>query len=266
MSGNLIWSRQPVCAESVAYRIVIPARLNASRLPGKALLDLGGKPMIVRVLERARQSAAVSVHVATDDEGIAEVVRSAGGEVVMTDMAHRSGTDRLAEAVQGLAWADDELVVNLQGDEPAMPAACLDQVAGVLASDEAAAMATLWTPIDEAAQRHDPNVVKLVAAHDGRVLLFSRACIPHWRQGTAANELLTEPQWRRHLGLYAYRVSALKAWPQLPPSPLEQAESLEQLRALQAGWVIVSARAVAPVPAGVDSPEDLARMRLLYPE
>lgn len=246
-----------------SFRILIPARMGSTRLPGKALADLGGQPMIVRVFEQAQRSAAQSVHVATDDESIAKAVEAAGGDVVMTSTSHQSGTERLAEAVASLGWADDERVVNVQGDEPAMPVACMAQVAALLSAHPEAAMATLSTPLESMGEWHDPNVVKLLMSRTGRVMVFSRAAIPHVRApidgGSQAWQLAA-----RHIGLYAYRVSALRAWPALPPSALAEAESLEQLRAMEAGWTVVAATAIEPVPAGVDSPDDLSRARLRY--
>ncbi len=239
-----------------AFHILIPARLNSTRLPRKALSDLAGRPMVLRTLDRALESGATSVTVATDSTEIAAVVEAAGGEVVLTDAGHRSGTDRLAEAVGVLGLDDAAMVVNLQGDEPAMPAACLRQVAAMLAADQRADMATLWQPVADEEQWRDPNVVKLVADSAGRALYFSRAPIPWPRAGNWPAAAA-----RRHVGLYAYRVSALRAWAGLPASALEALESLEQLRALEAGWRIVVERACAPIPVGIDTPEDLARFR-----
>ncbi len=241
---------------STAFHILIPARLDSSRLPQKALADLGGKPLVVRTLERALACGAESVHVATDSPLIADVTEAAGGQVVMTDAAHRSGTDRLAEASARLGFAGEAIVVNLQGDEPAMPVACLVQVARLLLDDRDASMATLWQPVADLAQWKDPNVVKLVSDRRDRALYFSRAPIPHVRDGD-----WPQSRARRHVGLYAYRAAALKAWTSLPESELEQLESLEQLRALEAGWLIATARAVEAIPVGIDSPEDLERFR-----
>ncbi len=240
------------------FHILIPARLDSTRLPRKALADLGGRPMVLRTLERALLSGAASVTVATDSEEIAGVVGKAGGAAILTASSHRSGTDRLAEAVVQLELDATAVVVNLQGDEPAMPAACLRQVAALLTEDAAADMATLWQPLADEAQWRDPNVVKLVADDDRRALYFSRAPIPWPRNGGWA-----AAEARRHVGLYAYRVSALKAWRALPPSQLETLESLEQLRALAAGWRIVVDRARAAIPVGIDTPEDLARFRAM---
>lgn len=238
------------------FHIIIPARLASTRLPEKALADLAGKPLVVRVLARALAAGADSVHVATDSPRIAEAVRAAGGKVVMTAPDHDSGTSRLSEASACLGLGPDEIVVNVQGDEPAVPIGCLKQLAGLLASTPSARMATLWTDLADRAQWMDPNVVKLVARADGSALYFSRAPIPArlaggWPEGLA----------RRHVGLYAYRASALAEWPGLPQSRLEESESLEQLRALQAGWEIACARAVEAIPPGVDTAEDLDAMR-----
>lgn len=236
------------------FHIIIPARLSATRLPRKPLVDLGGRALILRVLEQARACGALSVHVATDSEEIAAVVEEDGGEVVMTSRHHPSGTDRLSEAAQRLGLADDAVVVNLQGDEPEMPPECVQQVSRLLQNHVGASMATLWWPIESESDWRDPNVVKLIADHAGRALYFSRAAIPHvrdggWPKGAAC----------RHIGLYAYRASALAAWPTLATSRLEQVESLEQLRALDAGWTIVCEKAARPVPPGIDTPEDVDR-------
>lgn len=244
---------------SVRFHIIIPARLASTRLPRKPLELLGGRAMILRVMERASASGAETVHVATDSDAIAAVVAGAGGSVLMTDANHRSGTDRLVECVQALGLADEEIVVNLQGDEPLMPASCLSQVAELLHQDRSAQMATLWSPLSDAAEWRDPNVVKLVANARGHALYFSRAPIPHPRDPGLSAALA----WR-HVGLYAYRTRALTAWANLPASRLEQTESLEQLRALEAGWTIACARARVEVPAGIDTVEDLARVQALF--
>lgn len=238
------------------FHILIPARLASTRLPDKPLADLGGRSMVVRVLERALAAGAASVHVATDSERVARSVHEAGGAVVMTRADHVCGTDRLVEAVQQLGLGADEVVVNLQGDEPLMPVAAIRSVVEVLEADPEARIATLWRALEHASQWRDPNVVKLVADDRGRALYFSRAPVPwprarDFRPGDGC----------RHVGLYAYRVSALLAWPDLPPSRLEQLESLEQLRALAAGWTIACGQSPEPVPAGIDTPEDLARVR-----
>jgi 3-deoxy-D-manno-octulosonate cytidylyltransferase len=207
-------------------------------------------------LERAQASAARSVHVATDDAQIAAAVDQAGGDWVMTSADHLSGTDRLVEAVDALDLDDEAIVVNLQGDEPGMPVACIEQVAGLLQRQPLARMATLWARLSDEAQWRDPNVVKLLSGHDDRALYFSRAAVPFVRSGP-----WPQSEARRHVGLYAYRVDALRAWPQLRPSPLESLESLEQLRALQAGWWIATAEACESIPVGIDTLEDLERFR-----
>jgi 3-deoxy-manno-octulosonate cytidylyltransferase (CMP-KDO synthetase) len=237
------------------FHVLIPARLDSTRLPRKALADVAGRPLIVRVWERAVSVAPDSVHVATDSDAIADAVRAAGGRVVATG-DHDSGTSRVADAAEQLGLPPSSIVINLQGDEPAVPVACIRQLVDLMATDETAAMATLWSELDDRAQWADPNVVKLVTDHDDYALYFSRAPIPASRdQGWPASAA------RRHVGLYAYRGSALQAWRHLPPSPLARHESLEQLAAIQAGWRIRCARAVERIPPGVDTPEDLDAMR-----
>lgn len=238
------------------FHVLIPARLASTRLPNKPLVDLGGRSLVVRVLERALAAGAAGVHVATDSEQVARCVREAGGEVVMTGADHVSGTDRLVEAVGRLGLAADQVVVNLQGDEPLMPVSAIRRVVELLAEDPGAQMATLWRPLEDESQWRDPNVVKLVTDAGGRALYFSRAPVP-WPRGRA----FRAGDGCRHIGLYAYRVSALQAWPELPASHLEAVESLEQLRALAAGWRIACAPSPEPVPPGIDTPEDLARVR-----
>jgi len=238
------------------FHVLIPARLASTRLPEKALVDLGGRPLIVRVWENALASGADSVAVATDSERIAEAVRAAGGRVVMTAADHDSGTSRLAEAAEILGLDRRAVVVNVQGDEPAVPVACIAQLVKLLDADREAHMATLFAPLAQREQWSDPNVVKLVTDHAGRALYFSRAPIPACRDG----------DWpaggvRRHVGLYGYRVRALQDWRGLPASPLAEAESLEQLRPLQAGWRIACSEAVESIPPGVDTEADLAAMR-----
>ncbi len=236
------------------FHVIIPARMASTRLARKPLVDLGGQPLVVRVLEQARACGALSVHVATDHEEIAAAVEAAGGDVLITAREHRSGTDRLSEAAQLLGLADEAIVVNLQGDEPEMPPVCVRQVAQLLQDNPTANMSTLWWPIDDEAVWQDPNVVKLVADASGNALYFSRAPIPHRRSGG-----WPEDHARRHIGLYAYRADALSAWPGLPASALETAESLEQLRALEAGWRIVCQQAATDVPPGIDTPADVRR-------
>jgi 3-deoxy-manno-octulosonate cytidylyltransferase (CMP-KDO synthetase) len=247
------------------FRVVIPARLGSTRLPGKPLLMLAGKPMIQWVYERARRSGAQQVIVATDDERIAQRVRELGGEARMTALTHASGTDRIAEVAQGEGWAGSDVVVNLQGDEPLMPEALLDQVAALLAAHPGADLTTLSVPLESVAALLDPNVVKVVADAQQRALYFSRAPIP-WSRDSAGDRPLSQTSHlgaQRHLGLYAYRVSALLRLAALPPSPLEQIEKLEQLRALEHGMEIRIARAAVPPGPDVNTSQDLAAVSAL---
>jgi 3-deoxy-manno-octulosonate cytidylyltransferase (CMP-KDO synthetase) len=245
-----------------AYHIVIPARMAAERLPGKPLLDLAGRPLIEHVYRRALESSARSVLIATDDERIRRVAEAFGAQVVVTSERHHSGSDRIAECAVIRAWPDDTLIVNLQGDEPLMPAACLDQVARLLAADESAQVASLYWPLDRAEEVYDPHCVKVVMAADGAALLFSRSVIPFPRQWTDVQTALDAGlRWHRHIGLYAYRAAALQAFSNHAPTPLECMEKLEQLRVLECGGRIIMAQACCFIPAGIDSPEDLERAR-----
>jgi 3-deoxy-manno-octulosonate cytidylyltransferase (CMP-KDO synthetase) len=256
------------------FHVVIPARYGSVRLPGKPLLNLGDRPMIQHVVDRACASSADRVLVATDDARIAAAVHdprdSAQLLAILTDSALQSGTDRVAAAAAQCGWADETIVVNLQGDEPFMPAELIDQVAQLLASRPRAAIATLMTPIGDVATLLNPNIVKVVAGSDGCALYFSRAPIPWSRDGVEpgpAGRQLRHAGAMRHIGLYAYRVAALRRMTQLPPSRLEVIEKLEQLRALENGLpVVVAACAVEPGP-GIDTEADLtaARARLLRP-
>lgn len=249
---------------SLAFTVVIPARYGSSRLPGKPLLDIAGEPMIAHVWRRACQSRASRVVVATDDARIQAALEPYGAEVVMTRQDHASGTDRLAEVADQLALGEAELVVNVQGDEPLIPPALIDQVAERLADDDQASIATLAEPITDVDALFNPNVVKVVRSFQGRALYFSRAPIPWDReQFSSPPALLGTDAWLRHIGLYAYRVSFLHAYCDWPASSLEQLEQLEQLRALQNGHVIQVALACDVNPAGVDTVEDLDRVRAL---
>lgn len=249
----------------MTFRVVIPARYASSRLPGKPLIDLGGKPMIVRVVEQALRSAAQSVVVATDDERVASAVQGSGAVALMTRADHATGSDRVMEAVRICGWGGDDVVVNVQGDEPLIPPPVIDQVAALLRTPSTGAnacpVATLCEPISRVADVFDPNVVKVVADDAGRALYFSRAPLP-WAREAFANGQLERlgPHWRRHIGIYAYRVSALEAFVAWPPSALEQVEVLEQLRLLEHGVDIAVAEAVTPVPGGVDTPADVERV------
>ncbi len=242
------------------FRVVIPARYGSTRLPGKALLPLAGKPMIQWVYECARRSGALQVVVATDDQRIAAAVRGFGGDARITAAAHASGTDRIAEVARHERWGDAEMVVNLQGDEPLMPEQLIDQVARLLAAYPAADMATLSIPLDSVRELLDPNVVKVVADLQQRALYFSRAPIPWSREsaplGPASQSSCAGA--RRHLGIYAYRVAALQRMAALPPSALEAIEKLEQLRALENGMDIRVADALAAPGADVNTAADLA--------
>ena len=247
------------------YRVVVPARYGSTRLPGKALLALAGKPLIQWVYERARRSGAQQVIVATDDERIARAARGFGAEVRMTASTHASGTDRIAEVARGEQWGDADIVVNVQGDEPLMPEALIDQVAAALAARPGTDIATLAAPLASVAALLDPNVVKVVCDLQQRALYFSRAPIPWSREGAPAGvaSQASPAGARRHLGIYAYRVAALQRLAALPPSALEMLEQLEQLRALEHGMDIRVADAlVAPGP-DVNTAADLAAVEAL---
>ncbi|WDS36571.1 3-deoxy-manno-octulosonate cytidylyltransferase [Pseudoxanthomonas sp.] len=243
------------------FVVAIPARHDASRLPGKPLRLLGGRPLVLHVAERALAAGAREVWVATDDERVARVLEGSGVQVAMTAASHASGSDRLAECARIAGWSDDTLVVNLQGDEPFAPPEGIRAVAAALSSS-GHPMATLATPITEAEQVFDPNAVKLVVADNGDALYFSRAPLPWHRDGFArSRDVLPESPapFLRHIGIYAYRAGFLRQFAALPPGRLERTESLEQLRALEAGFRIAVALTPAEFPPGVDTPEDLAR-------
>lgn len=244
------------------FVVVIPARHASERLPGKPLLDIAGKPMIRHTWERARESGAERVVIATDDERIATAAREFDAEVVMTSSNHASGTDRINEAATTLGLPDDAVVVNLQGDEPLMPAANIRQVAELVARADTD-IATLGVQIRSAEEFRNPNVVKVVADDEGRALYFSRAPIPFDRDGSSDGP--GSPQAldaaRRHLGLYAYKVGALRRFAEAEPAKLEQVEKLEQLRAMALGQVIRIATAETSPPPGVDTDADLEHAR-----
>lgn len=249
---------------SQAFTVVIPARYASTRLPGKPLQDIAGKPMIQHVWEQARRSSATRVVVATDDERIVEACRAFGAEVLLTRADHDSGTDRLAEVASQLGLASDAIVVNVQGDEPLIPPRIIDQVATNLAANPQAGIATLAEPITEVQALFNPNVVKVVSDETGLALTFSRAPLPWARDAFAASrEQLPEGvPYRRHIGIYAYRAGFLRAFAAMPPGVLERIESLEQLRVLEAGHRIAVALTPEPFPAGVDTAEDLERAEL----
>lgn len=247
----------------MAYTVVIPARYGSSRLPGKPLLDIGGKPMIQRVWEQASRSSAARVVIATDDQRIAEAAETFGAKVCMTSSEHPSGTDRLQEVATSLALEPRHIVVNVQGDEPLVPPAVIEQVAEGLAANTAAGMATLCEPLSTLDEVTNPNIVKVVMDSDGRALYFSRAPIPWPRDAFAAEprSLPVEGNWYRHIGIYAYRASFLHEFVSWPPAPQEQLEQLEQLRAMHNGVVIQVDIACAEVPGGVDTAADLEAVR-----
>ena len=244
------------------YHIVIPARMASQRLPGKPLLDIAGQPLLKHVYERARHSRAATIVIATDDQQIFDTAARFGARVEMTSKDHESGSDRIAECAGLMGWADDDLIVNLQGDEPLMPPACLDQVARLLIEDPDADVASLYSPVLNREEAVNPNAVKVVVDSRGRALYFSRSMIPYPRSnGEGASTQTDYSRWKRHIGLYAYRVGALKLFTSLPPAPLETVEKLEQLRFLEAGCRIRMAQACESIPAGVDTPADLDRVR-----
>jgi 3-deoxy-manno-octulosonate cytidylyltransferase (CMP-KDO synthetase) len=257
------------------FTVLIPARYASTRLPGKPLADIAGKPMVVRVAENARESGAARVVIATDDARIAEAARAHGVDACLTRSDHPTGTDRLAEAAIALGLDDDAIVVNVQGDEPLIAPVLVARMAELLASRPEAAIATACHPIHDAAEAFNPNVVKVVLDRAGFALYFSRATIP-WardafgalRAGAAPTQLPDRlpdglPIYR-HYGLYAYRAGFLRRFPTLAPAPIERFEALEQLRALWHGErIVVEVTAGTPAP-GVDTPEDLERVRTLY--
>ncbi len=248
------------------FTVLIPARYASTRLPGKPLADIAGKPMVVRVAERAREAGADRVVVATDDARIKSAVEAHGFAACLTAADHATGTDRLAEAAQQLGLAADAIVVNVQGDEPLLAPQLIREVAALLAADPDAAIATACHPITDPAEAFNPNVVKVVLDERHRALYFSRATIP-WARDAFADGRDVVPQGLplyRHYGLYAYRVRFLRAFPALSPAPIERFEALEQLRALWHGYrIVVAVTAGTPAP-GVDTPEDLARARALF--
>jgi 3-deoxy-manno-octulosonate cytidylyltransferase (CMP-KDO synthetase) len=233
------------------FHVIIPARYASTRFPGKPLAEIAGKPMVVCVCERAAKSGAASVHVATDDERIADAVRAHGHQAVMTRADHPSGTDRLAEAARRLRLRDSEVVVNVQGDEPLIPSRLIAQVARMLSKNRHASISTACHEIRD--QAENPNVVKVVFDAQGYALYFSRSRIPYPRQ--------TPGKCYRHAGIYGYRVAFLKKYSRLKPAPLETAEALEQLRVLWHGYRIAVAVSETEIPPGVDTPQDLDAVR-----
>ena len=250
-------------SRSGAFLVVIPARYASSRLHAKPLADIAGKPMVVHVAERARESGAAAVWVATDHQQIYDTVRSHGHQALMTRADHSTGTDRIAEAAEQLGLADDEIVVNVQGDEPLIAPGLIREVAQSLALDDEAAIATACHPITDIETLRDPNVVKVVLDHSGHALYFSRAPIPWPRDSFALNQGALPPGLPsyRHIGIYAYRIPFLRLYSRLEPAAIERFEALEQLRALWHGHRIAVAVTAQAPQAGVDTAEDLERVR-----
>jgi 3-deoxy-manno-octulosonate cytidylyltransferase (CMP-KDO synthetase) len=245
----------------MSFVVIIPARYASTRLPGKPLVDINGKPMVVHVLERARESGAERVIVATDNEEVREAVQAVGGEVCMTRADHQSGTERLAEVVEKCGFSDETVIVNVQGDEPMIPPAIIRQVADNLAARRDVGMATLAVPIESAEEAFNPNAVKVVMDAQGYALYFSRATIPWDRDRFAASRETIGDSFLRHIGIYGYRAGFIRRYVSWQTSPLEQIEMLEQLRVLWYGERIhVDVASVVP-GTGVDTPEDLERVR-----
>jgi len=250
----------------MSFTAIIPARFASSRFPGKALADIGGRPMVVRVADRARESGARGVYVATDHRDIVAAVERYGHQAVMTRGDHATGTDRIAEVVERLGLAADSLVVNVQGDEPMIEPGLIRAVATLLADTPEAAMATACHPIRDVGDLFNSNVVKVVLDHAGLARYFSRAPVP-WARDAFAASTRTLPQGLpcyRHIGIYAYRADFLRVYPRLERSPLEEFEGLEQLRALWHGYAIAVAVRQDGSLLGVDTPEDLERVRALF--
>ena len=247
----------------MSFTVVIPARYGSTRLPGKPLLDIVGKPMVQRVWEQACSSAASQVVIATDDVRIADTAQAFGAQVCMTSTDHPSGTDRLQQVAEEMGWPDDHIVVNVQGDEPLIPPVVIDQVALNLADHAQAGMATLCEDITELDELINPNAVKVVSDARGMALYFSRAPIPWPRDSFADGQQAMPGQgnWYRHIGIYAYRTGFLHQYVTWQPAPVEQLEHLEQLRALYNGVGIHVATASQSVPGGVDTEEDLNAVR-----
>ena len=250
----------------MSFTVLIPARRASTRLPNTPLADIAGKPMVVRVAERAEQSGAAQVLVATDAPEIAAACANHGVRALLTRADHPSGSDRLAEACEQLGLTGDDIVVNVQGDEPLIDPALIDAVAGLLSKRSPAQMGTAAHAIESIEEFTNPNVVKVITDAQGLALTFSRAPLPWWRDGFASGitQLPTAPAPLRHIGLYSYRAAFLRAFPRMTPAPLEQCEALEQLRALWHGHrIAVHIASAAPGP-GVDTPEDLERVRRLW--
>jgi 3-deoxy-manno-octulosonate cytidylyltransferase (CMP-KDO synthetase) len=243
------------------FHVIIPARFGSVRLPGKPLAIMGERPLIQWVWQSAVASGAASVLIATDDERIRAAAGKFGADCLMTSAQHASGTDRIAEVVRAREFAADDIVVNLQGDEPTMPAEVIAKVAGALRDVALSDMATAVAPIESLREFLDPNCVKALRAADGRALYFSRAPVPWPRDNVVAGEPASFAGAWRHIGIYAYRVRSLLQFAAWPPTALETTEKLEQLRALEHGMHIHLVTLAHSPPAGVDTPEDLERVR-----
>ena len=239
----------------MTFKVYIPARYASSRLPGKPLLSVGGKPMVQHVYDNALLSGAEEVVVATDDDRIAAAAEAFGAAVARTRNTHVSGTDRIAEAIVARGERDDAIIVNVQGDEPQLPAAVIRQVAAMIASNSAIDIASVCEPILDLSEIDDPNIVKVVRATDQRALYFSRAPIPHARDGREGKL----PCYRRHVGIYAYRAAYLRQFVATPPGDLEQLERLEQLRAIALNAMVVVADAITECGIGIDTRDDYDR-------
>ncbi|QSE73959.1 3-deoxy-manno-octulosonate cytidylyltransferase [Aeromonas media] len=246
----------------MSFVVVIPARYASTRLPGKPLADIHGKPMVQHVVEKALQSGADRVIVATDDERVQQALQATGVEVCMTSPDHQSGTERLAEVCRHYGFAADTIVVNVQGDEPLIPPAIIRQVADNLAA-ATAPMATLSVPIKDAEEAFNPNAVKVVTDREGYALYFSRASIPWDRDRFAKSQEQIGNHYQRHIGIYAYRAGFIQRYVDWAPSALEQVEALEQLRVLWYGEKIHVAEALEAPPVGVDTQSDLDKVRAL---
>jgi 3-deoxy-manno-octulosonate cytidylyltransferase (CMP-KDO synthetase) len=251
----------------MTFHVIIPARMASMRLPNKPLADIGGAPMVVRVAQQATKSGAASVTVAGDDAKIIDAAKAAGFSALMTDAHHTSGTERIHQAAMLLNLDDDAIVVNVQGDEPLIPPRLIARVASELAQQKHAVMATACHAIHDSADMLNPNIVKVVLNADSLAMYFSRAPIPYPRDAFTQHDVDKLPEGLpvfRHIGIYAYRVGFLKIYSDLSPTAMEKFESLEQLRVLWHGYKIaVSVETDAP-PAGVDTPQDLARVQKIF--
>jgi 3-deoxy-manno-octulosonate cytidylyltransferase (CMP-KDO synthetase) len=254
-------------SESAPFTVLIPARLASSRLPNKPLADIGGQPMVVRVAQRAKASAARRVVVAADSASIVQACEAHGVEAVLTRVDHASGSDRLAQACELLGLSGQDVVVNVQGDEPLIDPGLIDSVAALLQGHVEASMSTAAHEIDSVEEFTNPNVVKVVLDARGLALYFSRATIPWWRDGFANGiRALPQPRPLRHVGVYGYRAGFLREFPRLPQAPIEVTEALEQMRALWHGHRIAVHVTTTTPGVGVDTPEDLERVRALWRE